>query len=412
MVKHRQKLKQKLRVTSATSTTTVTWRQTQKPTNQEEYTPLVITLLEKLRNESRSQAPPQTDLSFLHSPAYNYFLREESEQARQAQRRDDVINQRVSGPAPPPSWRNVWKYGVGKDEHGQMIAGRKLHKRAWDVNTEEFYDLPSLQDISAKCLAVNLQFFIGKSYFAQMPTHLKQSILYYASIYNPLNDGLFSLFANDEGYEELILANSKVSFEILKRAFWRIDKKHQKDSLSSVADPEHELKENGKVNGAVISNSKDNFTENCASIAPVGIQGTGLPTVAVKNNENKPVYSCSLTNLRRLNLAFNKQIPAMSIATLLSSTVPLLTHLSIAGCFDRGNGPHALGVLSRGLINLVFLDLSHCEWINDLVLMKYINWQRDLKYLRALIIVGCRIKDKQDIYPKVREDRVWIDIIE
>ncbi|CAG8460916.1 4939_t:CDS:2 [Paraglomus occultum] len=402
MVKHRQKLKQKLRVTS-TSTTTATWRQTQKSTNQEEFTPLVITLLEKLRNESRPQASSQTDLSLLPSPAYNYFLREESEQARQAQRRIDDISGRVSGPAPPLSWQNVWKHGEGKNEHG-------LYKRALDVNTEEFHGLPSLQDISAKCLAVNLQYFIGKSYFAQMPTHLKQSILYYASTYNPLNDELFSLFANDKGYEELVLANSKVSFETLKRAFWRTDKKHRKDSLSSVAYPEDELKENGKENAAVISESINNIIEDCA-VAPVGIQGTGLPTATVKKNEKKTVYSCTLTNLRRLNLAFNKQIPAMSIATLLSSTVPLLTHLSIAGCFDQGSGPHALGILSRGLINLVFLDLSHCEWVNDLVLMKYVNWQRDLKYLRALIIVGCKIKDVQDAYSKVREDRVWIDIV-
>ncbi|CAG8824233.1 9178_t:CDS:1, partial [Dentiscutata erythropus] len=137
-------------------------------------------------------------------------------------------------------------------------------------------------------------------------------------------------------------------------------------------------------------------------------------TTTRRKEKNMKNYITKLPDLRRLNCGFTKNISIIPLATLLVSTLPLLTHLSIAGCSDFESGPYALRIISR-LINLLFLDISYCEWINNNILLQFINWEKDLKSLKLLVAVGCfNLNDPEGIKKQLGIHRkrfeLWTEI--
>ncbi|KAG9287746.1 hypothetical protein G9A89_004149 [Geosiphon pyriformis] len=245
--------------------------------------------------------------------------------------------------------------------------------------------ISSLVDITIHNIAFNICAYKTHPYFTQIPTHLKQHILSAVTIYHPLSADLLSLFEGDTAYEELDLAYSSVSFETLREAFWKASSKKSMAKIKeNIVDDWEALVDTGNDKTDLLSSIsnlslKPKPTKHILSSSSSGI----LERSEVESLE-KTKYICTLLNLRRLNLAFMENISAIPISTLLVSTVPLLTHLSIAGCFNRFNGPNALGILSRGLINLVYWDISYMDWLDELVLLENVNWAQGMYYIHLV----------------------------
>ncbi|CAI2168431.1 18079_t:CDS:2 [Funneliformis geosporum] len=342
-----------------------------------ESTNQVSSLLDKLRKEVRFNNGSSSVLSpTLPQPAFNYLMREHAEREQQEREERDVMRQRVSGPVPPKSWLVAWKGEVGKVETMELlIKERKEKRKVWDESTLLMREIPTLLESCLKIVAINVKSYISCPYFSSIPTHLKQLILSFLSIYNPLNEEILPLFTMDTEYEELDLANSSINFERLRKSFWKIVRKQNCEN-NLVEDWEDLVDQNDEYTDVIsyrrtfskqidLANEDDTSSEN-----------------------SKKTYISKLPKLRRLNLAFNNNIPGIPLSFLLDSTLPLLTHLSIAGCFNREDGPHSLRILS-GLINLLFLDVSYCGWVTDQIILQVINWDRDLKSLRILAALNC-----------------------
>jgi hypothetical protein len=125
----RQKLKRRFR-----NFTPSTFKSNNTPTDQQKNNVSankVSMLLDKKRNEVQfNNGSASVNFSpTLPQPAFNYLMRERAEREQQERRERDIMRQRVSGPAPPKSWRMSWQ-----DENGTelLIKNRKEKKRAWD----------------------------------------------------------------------------------------------------------------------------------------------------------------------------------------------------------------------------------------------------------------------------------------
>ncbi|RIA97674.1 hypothetical protein C1645_732223 [Glomus cerebriforme] len=382
----RQKFKHRFRK----SITTSAFKNNYTPTDQQEDndpTNQVSTLLDKLRKEARfnNSLAPTNLLPTLPQPAFNYLMREHAEREQQER---EVMRRQVPGPAPPKSWQVTWR----KDKNETMellIKDRKEKRRAWDGATRK---IKTLLEICSKTIAINIKSYASNPYFANIPTHLKQCILSSLSIYNPLTEELLPLFNTDSEYEELDLANSTINLESFKKSFWKIVK-------------EKDLKNNLIKNWEDLAD-QDEETDIISSRIfgkPVDITNEEISFEDSRTITNK--YISKLPKLRKLNLGFTHNIPGIPLSILFVATLPLLTHLSIAGCFNREDGPHSLRILSD-LINLLVLDVSYCEWATDQILLQFINWDRDLKSLRVLVAVSCGSwKDVEIVRKKLSENR-------
>ncbi|CAB4390252.1 unnamed protein product [Rhizophagus irregularis] len=362
----RQKFKQKLRK----SITTPAFRNNYIPADQknhDESTNQVSTLLDKLRKEARfNNGTASANISStLPQPAFNYLMREHAEREQQERGEREAMRQRVSGPAPPKSWQKARK--------GPTLPMRKTL---------------TLLEICSKTVAINIKSYISYPYFANMPTHLKQCILSSLSIYNPLTEEILPLFNTDTEYEELDLANSTINLESFKKSFWKIVE--EKDLVDNLVKNWEDLADQDEETDIIYSR----------------IFGKPMDITNDDDDSKKTNKLISkLPKLRKLNLGFTHNISGIPLSILLVATLPLLTHLSIAGCFNREDGPHSLRILS-GLINLLVLDISYCEWATDQILLQFINWDRDLKSLRVLVAVNCGSwKDAEVVRKKLSENR-------
>ncbi|GES87461.1 hypothetical protein GLOIN_2v1708236 [Rhizophagus clarus] len=361
----RQKFKQRFRKSNIIPPT---FRNNYIPTDQKDHesTSQVSTLLDKLRKETRfDNGTVSTNISStLPQPAFNYLMREHAEREQQERGEREVMRQRVSGPAPPKSWQEAWQ--------DSTFPTRKTK---------------TLLEICSKTVAINIKSYISYPYFANIPTHLKQCILSSLSVYNPLTEEILPLFNTDIEYEELDLANSTINLESFKKSFWKIVK--EKDLVNNLVRNWEDLADQDEETDII-----------CSRIfgKPMDITNDDGSTIT-----NKLISK--LPKLRKLNLGFAHNISGIPLSTLLVATLPLLTHLSIAGCFNRVDGPHSLRILS-GLINLLILDISYCEWATDQILLQFINWDRDLKSLRILVAVNCGSwKDVEIVRKKLSENR-------
>ncbi|CAG8645966.1 378_t:CDS:2, partial [Funneliformis caledonium] len=385
----RQKLKHRFRkpISSNNYSPTIQHKSNES-TNQ------VSSILDKLRKEVRfSNGLASADLSpTLPQPAFNYLMREHAERDQREREDRDIMRQRVSGPVPPKSWLVAWKGEVGKVETMEfLIKERKEKRKVWDDSTLSMREIPTLLESCLKIVATNVKSYISCPYFSSIPTHLKQLILSFLSIYNPLTEEILPLFTMDTEYEELDLANSSINFEILRKSFWKtVREQNWENNLvedwEDLVDQDDE--ETDVISYRTFSKQIDLTIED----------DTSSKTIT-------KMYISKLPKLRKLNLAFNNNIPGIPISFLLVSTSPLLTHLSIAGCFSREDGPHSLRILS-GLINLLFLDVSYCEWVTDQIILQVINWDRDLKSLRILAALNCGYwKDVEIVRKRLSENR-------
>ncbi|CAG8444229.1 4579_t:CDS:2, partial [Acaulospora colombiana] len=342
----------------------------------------VSVLLEQLRHETRPKNLVTADAySLLPLPACNYLMREQAELEQRTRREIDLTRQRVSGPAPPKSWQRAWCSEVGNPNR----------------------EVPSLLSICVDTIAINIELYTSHRYFSNLPTHLKQYILSSMSIHNPLTNESLPLFANDPGYEELDIAYSNVTLECLKKYFWKVVK--EKDVKSSVVEDWEDLIDHGDNDNAVdilsvqrFRTSRDHTTKTEAK-------------TLVDAEKTFKKYVSILPDLRRLNCGFTVNISAIPLSTLIVSTLPLLTHLSIAGCFDQEVGPHALRVLS-GLFNLLFWEISYCKWVNDRILLQSVNWDRDLKSLKTLVAIECGDWDNlEEVRRQLSHHRRMFDLL-
>ncbi|CAG8516185.1 7404_t:CDS:2 [Dentiscutata erythropus] len=347
--------------------------------NKHVSTPEVSTLLNKLRHESQPKSN-QRLTETLPMPAYKYLMRAYLNQVEgeQRERFENDLRLRVSGPLPPRSWRGAWY-----SENTKLSSSN--------------FDLPSLATACINTIAINIKNYISCPYFSNLPTHLKQNILSSLSIHNPLTDDLLKLFASDSEYDELDISNSSVSLECLKRSFWQM----VNDNDDIVDDWE-----------ALMDRSESDDTDFLSFRYFKSFDSSSIWEKPVKDSSSLSTkYVSKVPELCRLNVSFTCNIPIIPLSKLVTSTIPLLSHLSIAGCSNHENGPQALRIFSTGLINLVFLEISHNDWVTDQVVLQCINWDRDLKYLKMLVAVCCfSWKDVDALRNKLSRGRE-IDII-
>ena len=257
--------------------------------------------------------------------------------------------------------------------------------------------IQTLLEICSKTVAINIESYASYPYFSNIPTHLKQCILSSMSIYNPLTEEILSLFNTDSEYEELNFSNSNINLESLKKSFWKIVR--EKDLENNLVEDWEDLAEDEET--SIISSRVFRKPINTPNEEEISFNDSRTIT-------NK--YISSLPKLRKLNLGFAHNIAGIPLSILLVSTLPLLTHLSIAGCFNHEDGPHSLRILS-GLINLLVLDVSYCEWVTDQNLLQVINWDRDLKSLRILAAVNCGSwKNVEIVRRKLSENRKLFEL--
>ncbi|CAG8482015.1 11202_t:CDS:2, partial [Dentiscutata heterogama] len=352
--------------------------------NRHVSTPEVSTLLDKLRHESQPKNN-QRSTETLPMPAYKYLMRAYLNQVEgeQRERIENDLRLRVSGPLPPKSWRGAWySENTSKlnesDKLQTLIEVRKAKKSAWDELSSSNFDLPSLAIICINTIAINIKNYISCPYFSNLPTHLKQNILSSLSIHNPLTDDLLKLFASDSEYDELDISNSSVSLECLKRSFWQMV--NDKDIMNDIVDDWE----------ALMDRSESDNTDFLSFRYIKSFDSSSVWEKPVKDSRSLSTrYISKAPELRRLNVSFTCNIPIIPLSKLVTSTIPLLSHLSIAGCSNHEDGPQALRIFSTGLINLVFLEVSHNDWVTDQVVLQCINWDRDLKYLKMLVAVCC-----------------------
>ncbi|KAF0436874.1 hypothetical protein F8M41_004639 [Gigaspora margarita] len=344
----------------------------------------VSTLLNKLRHESRPKNS-QRSTETLPTPAHKYLMRDYLNriEGEQRERVEDDLRLRVSGPLPPKSWRGVW-YSEAIDNRNDsdklqsQIEVRKAKKSAWNELSSSNFDLPSLAIICINTIAINIKNYISYPYFSDLPTHLKQNILSSLSIHNPLTDDLLKLFASDSEYDELDLSNSSVSLECLERSFWQ---------MVNDKDIENDIVDDWEV---LMDRSDSDDTDFLQFRYFKSFDSSSVLEKPMK--DSRPLstrYISKVPELRRLNVSFTHNIPIIPLSKLVTSTIPLLSHLSIAGCSNHENGPQALRIFSKGLINLVFFEISHNDWVTDHVVLQCINWDRDFKYLKMLVAVCC-----------------------
>ncbi|RHZ90239.1 hypothetical protein Glove_2g16 [Diversispora epigaea] len=355
----------------------------------------VSALLDQLRHESRSNDIQNSTFELFPSlpmPASNYLAGEYDALEQRIRGENESLRQLVSGPIPPKSWRGVWYKAAD-------LNLRKIKRGAWDDHSN--CQVPTLTSICIDTITLNIRSYKAykaHTYFSNLPTHLKQYTLSTLSIHDPLTDDLLPLFSNDSKYVELDIAFSDISIESFRNHFWKTIK--EKDIEKDIVEDWEDLIE-----------YSDDDVRDILSVQLFKVSRNNETTRKEKDMKN---YISKLPDLRRLNCGFTKNIPIIPLATLLVSTLPLLTHLSIAGCSDFETGPHALRIISR-LINLLFLDISYCEWISDNILLQFINWGKDLKSLKLLVAVGCiNLNDPEGIRKQLGNHRkrfeLWTEI--
>ncbi|CAG8473803.1 9844_t:CDS:10, partial [Cetraspora pellucida] len=338
--------------------------------------PQVSTLLNKLRQESRSKNN-QRSTEALTTPAYKYLMRDYLNQVENEQREriENDLRLRVSGPLPPKSWRGAWYSKTNMNECGKLksqIEVRRAKKNVWNELSSSNVDLPSLATICINTIAINIKTYISCPYFSNLPTHLKQNILSSLSIHNPLTDDLLKLFVSDSEYDELDLSNSSISLECLKRSFWKmVDDK----------DIENDIVEDWEV---LIDRSESDDTDFLSFRYFKLPDSSSVGGKSEKDSRSLPTrFISKVPELCRLNVGFTHNLPIIPLSKLVTSTIPLLSHLSIAGCSNYEDGPQALRIFSTGLINLVFLEISHNDWVTDndvdIVRKKLSNHRREPK---------------------------------
>ncbi|KAJ3299208.1 hypothetical protein HK104_009741 [Borealophlyctis nickersoniae] len=92
--------------------------------------------------------------------------------------------------------------------------------------------------------------------------------------------------------------------------------------------------------------------------------------------------------LHTLNLYFCTSIPGIPFSLLLSHSIPLLSSLAISGCFDATQGPSALNILARNLINLRTLEARDLPWATVGIIMG-IGWDAHWKLVGEVDFGGC-----------------------
>ncbi|KAI9106075.1 hypothetical protein DFS34DRAFT_45198 [Phlyctochytrium arcticum] len=101
-----------------------------------------------------------------------------------------------------------------------------------------------------------------------------------------------------------------------------------------------------------------------------------------------PIIPCNGFNISSLDISFSVLLSGIATAKLISLALPRLQRLSIAGCFDFAEGPSTLGILSRNLLRLEDLDISHCNWATAQAL-SYVGWDSRWFTVMVLRAVNC-----------------------
>ncbi|KAJ3175302.1 hypothetical protein HK101_010697 [Irineochytrium annulatum] len=104
-------------------------------------------------------------------------------------------------------------------------------------------------------------------------------------------------------------------------------------------------------------------------------------------------FSAGCPQIHSLSLASTPPyLHTTALLRLLSDSLPLLSHLNIARTFDAFTGPAALLCIAGRFINLLVLDVSQNEWVNDRS-VQGVRWEGCLMRLREMRVRGCAVSD-------------------
>ncbi|KAJ3054337.1 hypothetical protein HK097_002060 [Rhizophlyctis rosea] len=257
-----------------------------------------------------------------------------------------VQRRNLAGPAAVPSW-----------------GWRPPKRRAQTDDTSQYP--PTLQSLCAQIIGSRIRSYKSRhTSFSLLPFPQKESIMAAAAATSKLTDDILPLF-RDPDLRTCTLCAASVTLEGL--AFMLPNGRellsHEEDDMGTAVDPHV-----GNTQKSVVGDWEDLLDD---STTPVS---SGCP------------------ELHTLDISFCRRLPGIRTASLISRTVPTLSFLDISGCFDYLEGPSALTILAKNLINLRTLKVGYMPWLTDFMVLG-IPWESCLRLLEVLSAADCPLLD-------------------
>ncbi|KAJ3042286.1 hypothetical protein HDV00_007653 [Rhizophlyctis rosea] len=256
----------------------------------------------------------------------------------------------VAGPAPPAAW------------------GWRPPKRRDHESTKP----PSLQSLCARVIGSRIQNYKSQSSkFALLPFYHKEAIMAAAASTNKLTDTLLPLF-RDPDLRTCTLCAASISLEGLASMLPNGTEVLSMTEEDPGASPADYGGSDERLNMTVVGDWEDLLDD---TVVPVN---SGCPEI------------------HTLDISFCRNLPGMRTASIISYTLPMLSSLDISGCFDFMEGPSALIILAKHLINLRKLVGGYLPWLTNAMIMG-IRWDTSWRLLEVLNLADCPLVAKDSL---------------
>lgn len=268
----------------------------------------------------------------------------------------------VAGPRPPDSWLSSGQFAPHVPTRTEIPS-----------NT-----VPTLQALCAKNIARHIrQYKVRKEEFAALPFYQKEAIMSALS-QSPsgMAGDLVQMFLDPE-LRILTVENSRMTLE----------------AVAELVGMEISMDEEAPYSG---------IEERNGASEPVD-SWEDLETIDPPPRALEPS-----SKIHTISISCSQRILALPFTYFLTTHLPNLFSLDISACFDTSQGPSALGILSRKLGQLQYLNIGYCSWASKEVVLR-LGWESGCwKWLETLVIVGCKGAD--EIKDELRGVRPAIDV--
>lgn len=266
---------------------------------------------------------------------------------------------RVAGPRPPPSWTMSSSQMTGY--HARTPPPRPSYVQLCNARSS------CLRTLCAR-LTVDRIVHCPRQ-VSRLSVRSKQWVL--SEFGDRLTDALLRQFAGDL-YGELCLRESKVSFAMLIKTFWKTVPLDQEDQHELAEDWEETLDDWEQQE---YEQYHTYVHHNDYRLAPI---------LDILGDHHPALMTPLSAKLVMLDVSFMPQLDP-SFFYLVAFTLPNLTRLIMAGSTAT---QEVVLLLSRELKSLVYWDIGYHTWLTSHVISRGIQWERDLKRLKTLSIVA------------------------
>ena len=224
---------------------------------------------------------------------------------------------------------------------------------------------PTLQSLCAQIVGSRIRTYkTRQTDFSLLPFPQKEAVMAAAAATSKLTDDILPLF-RDPDLRTCTLCAASVTLEGLGlmlpngRELLSLDE----EDLGVMAETHNESAED-----AVVGDWEDLLDDAITTVS------SGCP------------------ELHTLDISFCRRLPGIRTASIISRTVPTLSSLDISGCFDYLEGPSALTILAKNLINLRTWRAGYMPWLTDAMVLG-IPWESTLRLLEVLNVTDCPLLD-------------------